>query len=306
MASELLENPKLFRHVLEDMSLGIYLTDRDGCIRFWNHGAERLVGRLSHEVVGHKVDEVVHACDQQGKTLSGDRCPIAITLAHGEPQRCTVFYLHKSGHRTAVQIRTKPIIEHTDVIVGVAVLFEEAFVHGEQSGPPMYGCLDATTGLPSRILTRAVINECLAGVKTSHSGFGLIRVRMLGLDEFRSKHGPQSAIPFVKTAAQTLRHSLAVENYLGRWEEGEFLIVLPHASPVIVTSTAQTLWFLLERAEVTWWGDQFPVESEVSYAVATALHDLESLLRDLKVSHSSVAALATANGTTGKSGSLRG
>lgn len=77
--------------------------------------------------------------------------------------------------------------EPGDAIVGVAVLFYEAFVYREESsGPPMYGCLDATTGIPSRRLTRAVLNECMAGMEESHTGFGPLRIRVLGLEEFRS------------------------------------------------------------------------------------------------------------------------
>src|ERR1019366_699534 len=67
---------------------------------------------------------------------------------------------------------------------------------------------DATTGIPLRRLTRAVLNECMAGVEESHLGFGVLRIRVLGLEEFRAKHGPQSVVPFLRTTAHTLRHSL--------------------------------------------------------------------------------------------------
>jgi GGDEF domain-containing protein len=86
----------------------------------------------------------------------------------------------------------------------------------------MYGCLDASTGIPAHRLTRALLNECIAGMEESHLGFGLLRIRVLGLEEFRSKHGPQSIVPFLRTAAQTLRHSLDAENFLGRWGRTNF------------------------------------------------------------------------------------
>jgi PAS domain S-box-containing protein len=46
MSSDFLDNPKLFRHLVEDLPVGIYIVDRDGRIRFWNHGAEQLTGHL--------------------------------------------------------------------------------------------------------------------------------------------------------------------------------------------------------------------------------------------------------------------
>ncbi len=307
MSSNLLDNPKLFRHLVEELPVGIYIVDRDGLIRFWNRGAEFLIGHLSHEVVGHVFEDIVRACDRRGNSLSGERCPVTMTLHLRQPQHCTAFYLHKNGHRTAVRIRTRPILEYGDAIGGATVLFEEAFVYREESsGQPMYGILDATTGIPSRRLTRAVLNECMAGMEESHTGFGLLRIRVLGLEEFRAKHGPQSVAPFLRTAAQTLRNSLDAENFLGCWGENEFLAVLPSASPMMVAMTAEILSNLLSHSEVLWWGDRFLVEAEVAYTVATAGNDLESLLREMKPSHSKGMAKAVAVGVAKVSGRLRG
>ena len=81
MFSNLLDNPKLFRHLVEDLPVGIYIVDREGRIRFWNHGAEQLTGHLSHEVVGHVFEDVVQACDRRGNSLSGEHCPVTMTLS---------------------------------------------------------------------------------------------------------------------------------------------------------------------------------------------------------------------------------
>lgn len=304
MSSHLLESPKLFRHLVEDLPVGIYIVDRDGLIRFWNRAAEQITGHLSHEVVGHVFDDVVRASNRRGNSLSGGHCPVTMTLSQRQPQRWTAYYLHKNGHRVAVTIRTRPILEYGDTVGGATVLFEEAHVYHEGSGAPMYGCLDASTGVPSHRPTRALLNECIAGMEQSHQGFGLLRIRVLGLEEFRSEHGPQSAVPFLRTAAQTLRHSLDAENFLGRWGESEFLAVLSSASPVMVSTMAETLWNLLGHSEVLWWGDRFPVETEVSYTMATAGADVESLLREMRPLHASRTAKVAA--APKDSGPLRG
>ncbi len=307
MFSNLLENPKLFRHVLEDLPVGIYIVDRERRIRFWNRRSEHLTGHLGQEVVGHVLEDVVQACDRRGNGLSGEHCPVTIALRHGLPQQCTVYYLHKNGHRVALRIRTLAVLGHGEVIEGVAVLLEETLVYSEElSGPPMYGCLDAATGVPSRRLTRAVLNECMTGVAESHLGFGVLRIRVLGLEEFRAKHGPQSAIPFLRTAAQTLRHSLDAESFLGCWAENEFLAVLPAASPVTVAKTAETVWNLLSHSEVLWWGDRFPIETEVAHVMAAAGSDLESLLRTMVASHSSETVKLASAGAAKDSRRLRG
>jgi PAS domain S-box-containing protein len=305
--SSLLNNPKLFRHLVEDLPFGIYIVDQDRRICFWNHGAERITGHLAHEVVGHILDDVVQTCDQDGNRLSDEQRPVRMTIQEREARQCMASYLHKGGHRVAVKIRTRPIVEYGDygdTIGGASVLFEEALADREDLAElPMYGCLDATTGIPSRRLTRAVLNECIAGAEESHLGFGVVRIRLLGLEEFRTKHGPQAVVPFLRTAAHTLRHSLDAENFLGCWEENEFLAVLPSASPVTVATTAETLLQLLSNSEVSWWGDRFLIAGEVEHTVAIAGNDLAALLGGLKPAHSRG---TTKPGAAGDSGRLRG
>jgi two-component system cell cycle response regulator len=307
MFSNLLDNPKLFRHVLEDLPVGIYIIDRERRIRFWNRRAEHLTGHLGQEVVGHVLEDIVRACDRWGRPLTGEHCPVTLALRQGQPQHCTAYYLHKNGHRVGLSIDTRAVLNASDVIEGAAVLLEEASVCSEElSGAPMYGCLDVTTGIPSHRLTRAVLNEYMAGLRESHVGFGVLRVRVLGLEESRAKHGPQSVAPFLRTAAHTLRHSLDPEDFLGCWGEHEFLAVLPTASPVTVATTAETVWNLLRHSEVLWWGDRFPIASEVACTMATPGCDLKSLLEEMKPSHSSATAKAAAAGAANDSEHSRG
>src|SRR5271166_4515995 len=290
MLSNLLENSKLFRHLVEDLPVGIYIVDLQRRIRFWNHGAEHITGYLAHEVVGHTLEDVVQACDRQGNSFSGERRPVTVTLTERRPQVCSAFFLHKNGHRVPVTARTLPMAEDGGAIGGVTVLFEEEFAYREEvPGPAMYGCLDATTRIPSRRLTQALLKECIVGMEESKVGFGLLRIRLLGLEEFRAKHGPQSVAPFLRTAARTLRHSLNTEYFLGCWGENEFLAVLPSASPVTVATTAETLFNLLILSEVLWWGDRFLVVSEVAYTLATPGKDLKALLEEMKPTHSKTA-----------------
>jgi len=287
MSVTFFDRPELYRSLLESLPIAVYILDRERRVRFWNRGAEQLTGHLAHEAMGQDgIGHLLEPCDQEGRALSGADCPVTATLTRGHEQQFTASYLHKNGHRVAVRGRTRAILEANDAIAGAIVLFKEAFASAEESsGTSMYGCLDPTTGIPSCRLTRAVLSECLAGMESSQQGFGMLRIRVLGLDEFRSKHGIQSAIPFLRTTAHTLRHSLDPENFLGRWGEDEFLAVLSSASPVAAARTAETVWSLIAHSEVSWWGDRFPVEAVVSYTVARPGDKLEQLLNRLEPAH---------------------
>jgi GGDEF domain-containing protein len=129
-------------------------------------------------------------------------------------------------------------------------------------------------------------------MEESHRSFGVLRIRVLELDEFRSKHGPHSAVPFMKTTAHTLRHSLGTENFLGRWGEDEFIALLPSANPVATAASAETVWSLVSHSEVRWWGDSFPVQAVVTHTMAQPGLTLDQLLNGLEPAHASAAGRA--------------
>lgn len=267
--SALFEDPGLFRSLLEDLPIGVYVVDLEHRIRFWNRGAEQITGHLAHDVVGHHdTGHLLKPCDRQGRLLCDENSPVNATLSHGEAQQFSAFYLHKNGSRLAVRVRIKPILEHSDAIVGAINLFEEAFAFREDAGGAlMVGCLDGSTGLPSARLSRAVLHECLVTNEESRSGFGLLRIRILGLDDFRARHGAQAVVPFLRTTAHTIRHNLDPEHFVGRWAGDEFVAVLQSASPMAVAQTADFLRRLLNRSEVSWWGDHFQINAHVESTV---------------------------------------
>ena len=297
MLGTLFDNPESYRSALENLPVGLYIVDRKRLVRFWNHAAEHLVGHLAHEVMGQDgTARLLEPCDRQGRKLIGEHDPLTVTLTNGQAQQFMAYFRHKSGCRVAVRVRTQVILERNDAIAGAMVVFEEGFIFREDaSGPPMYGCLDSATGIPSHRLTRAVLNECMAGMERSRHGFGLLRVRVLGLDEFRSKHGAQSALPFLRTAAHTLRHSIDPEIFVGRWGEDEFILVLPSANRVATLAAAETVWSLVTKSEVSWWGDRFPIRAVVMYTLAQPGDELEQLLNGLEPAH---AAAGRAMGAT--------
>lgn len=287
MPGSLFDNPELYRSVLEDLPTGVFIVDRMRTVRFWNRNAEHLTGHLAHDAIGrNNPGEMLEACDQQGRPLHGEQGPLAMTLAHGRGQSLAAYFRHKDGHRLAVHVRIHAIRDRNEAIAGAVVVFEAGFTFREDwSESPMYGCLDPATGIPSQAITRSVLSECMAGMERSRHGFGLIRLRVLGMDEFRSRHGIQSALPFLRTAARTLRYSLDPGIFVGRWGEDEFILILSSGNRVTTRVAAETVWSLITHSDVSWWGDRFPVQAIVMYSVAEHGDKLEELLNGLEPAH---------------------
>jgi two-component system, cell cycle response regulator len=306
--SPFFEDPALYRSVLENLPIGIYVLDREQRVRFWNRGAEQITGYLAHEVLGHTCREPLPHCDLQGRVLAGEHCPVTTTFRDGRAVQNHVFTLHKQGHRLGVLVRTLPLFDDKDAVTGVAVAFEEAAMNSAEASPNglMFGCLDPLTGVPSERLARAVVTESLAGLEETHGGLGLLRVRVLGLKEFSAKYGADSIVAFLHTTAQTIRHNLDAESFLGRWGENEFVALLQSASPIKVAATAESIGRLLSQSEIIWWGDRFHVQAEVESTVARPGDELESLLSRMQSAHTGGAAKAASAGNPSDSASTRG
>ena len=65
-----LDNPEIFRSILETLPTGVYLVDRDRKILFWNRAAENVTGYLRQDVVGHFLREHLLATDNKIKAPS--------------------------------------------------------------------------------------------------------------------------------------------------------------------------------------------------------------------------------------------
>src|SRR5258708_31741168 len=59
MSSNLLDNPKLFRHVVEDLPVGIFIVDGDRRMRFWIPSAAPRFRHRTHYAVGRVPEHVL-------------------------------------------------------------------------------------------------------------------------------------------------------------------------------------------------------------------------------------------------------
>lgn len=114
--------------ILESSTDAIYMLDRRGVIRTWNHGAERLYGYADHEAVG--LPGVSLVPDQRHDDA---RMAIDCVLA-GEPvQFFEIDARRKDAVHVPVSLNLWPVRDRNGEIVGVSViacdLTEERLIH---------------------------------------------------------------------------------------------------------------------------------------------------------------------------------
>jgi PAS domain S-box-containing protein len=117
--------PEVFAAVIDRIETGVYVLDGSRRIVYWNHGAEKITGLRTQEMLGRPcmsnlgLEEIEH-----NPAACVHACPLERN--EGEPRRdATVRMRHRSGHLLRVRLWTMAIRNAARQIVGAAKVFSE-------------------------------------------------------------------------------------------------------------------------------------------------------------------------------------
>lgn len=277
-------DPSVYRAVLENLPTGVYLVDEERRIVFWNTGAEKITGFLRQEVVGRFCREniLVH-CDEANALLCGAACPLTDTISDGRPREVDIYLRHKDGYRVPVRVRTAPIRDQDGVIIGAAEDFEERAVAPDPNcrliNPSAEVCVEAATGLPAQDWMSARLDESLAQFTEHHVQFGILRIRLDQMNDWKGRGGQQVVNVMLRAVAQTLRSLLPPADLLGRWGEDGFLAIVASADSNRLEKLGARLKKIVNCVAIKWWGDYTPIKVSLGSAAVTTGDTPTSILQ---------------------------
>ncbi len=278
-----LEDPNIYRAVLESLPTGVYVVDEDRRIVFWNDGAERTTGFLRQEVVGRFCrDNILVHCDADNSVLCGTACPLADTMHDGRPREVEVYLRHKDGFRVPVWVRAVPIRDEEGLIIGAAEIFEERAIAPDLNrgliNPGAEACVEQVTGLPGQDWMLARIRESLTQFTGHDAPFGILRIRLDQLTDWHERGGQQVVNVIVRAVGQTLRSIIPPTDDIGRWSEGEFLAIVANCDSGHLEKLGTQLKKIVNCVAIKWWGDYLPIKVSLGSAEADSGDTPESLL----------------------------
>jgi diguanylate cyclase (GGDEF)-like protein/PAS domain S-box-containing protein len=260
-----LDNPDTYRHVLEELPTGVYLVGRDGRILFWNYGAERITGFLRQDVVGHACQEDFLGCtpDENGKSGSAAAETLEAVLRDGKASEWQGAFRHKAGHLVPVKLRAIPMRDGRGAIIGTAGCFDEVVNVADwdrrHSKLAEYGCLDTASGVLTHKMVESRLRECLATYTESLVPFCVLCIAFDHLLELKARYGDAALAAVLRMAGQALETSLRPTDYVGRWQDNEFLAIVLECNRAEIPSVGERLRKTIERTKVKWWGEGLPV-----------------------------------------------
>lgn len=119
------------RELLDNLEgLGVYITDTDRRILFWNKAATRITGYSPAEIIGRAChDHVLCHIDRHGRSLcDSNACPLAHCMVCGQALATQnyVFGLSRMGKRIPMSVWVTPIRDRQGRVIGGIEVFREA------------------------------------------------------------------------------------------------------------------------------------------------------------------------------------
>jgi len=296
--------------ILESLPVGLCVVDMQKKIVFWSDGAELITGHLRHEVIGHScIGEALLHCDQPGCEFCGEGCPVARAIKSAQPQEAFGFLHHKSGYEIPVHIRAVPVHGRHGSIIGAAETFEKlqpaTIPNHRDDSQNLPGCIDEVTLVASPALMRSHLRQTLATFVEVQAPFGVLCLRLEGLAHFRASLGPEAASSLLRVVARSLESALWTTDYVGRWTDDEFLVVLNGCREEALVSVRERVRRMLAGDGIEWWGERHSLPISIGHASAQPDDTVESLIQRARKSLEAAAAWRSnaASASTGTPGS---
>lgn len=276
------ETNGLFKQVLDNLLDGVYFTDRERRITYWNQAAEFLTGYTAEEVIGTRcTDNLLMHVDDFGRLLCKAECPLSRSIAKGCPQRADIYFRHKSGHRVPVEVRVCPIRGRDGEVVGAVEIFNDnsrqRAVRERAKELAKFAFLDPA----SQVGNRRYLEQQLSQQIDQHSRYGTpFGIMLADLDEFKSindTYGHVAGDAALLTVARTLSSCLRASDVIGRWGGDEFLAILPGITAEGLARASEEFRALVAQSAVPVDGLQIRVTISVGAAMVAPGDSPESL-----------------------------
>ena len=115
--------------IMDCLSDGVYVCDRDRRIVYWSKSAERITGWESKDVLGRAcLEDILNHEDKDGHRLCGEEyCPLHRAMVTGVQTSVPVivFALCKNGSRVPTQVTTAPIRDEAGEVIGGVETFRD-------------------------------------------------------------------------------------------------------------------------------------------------------------------------------------
>ena len=220
-----------YREVLNQVTDGVYLVDKDRRVLYWNESAYRLTGYTAEEIVGRSCqDELLCHVEYGGSNNCVNACPLLECITRGAKREIRVLLRHKDGHRVPVVARMRPVLGSDGSIVGAVEIFSDdtAQTDAERLTDEMrrMAFLDHLTQLPNRRFMEMSLQTALSEYQVHHNPVGVLYIDCDHFKRINDHFGHAVGDRVLQEVAKGLAGGLRPTDAVGRWGGDEFMAII--------------------------------------------------------------------------------
>jgi diguanylate cyclase (GGDEF)-like protein/PAS domain S-box-containing protein len=247
------DHDDFYRDLLENLSDGIYFTDTEGRITYWNKGAERLTGFSKEEVLGRRCsDNILIHVDERGNSLCRNGCPLGQTMIDRQLREQEVYLRTKDGHRLPILVKASPIVGDSGEVRGAVEVFsnnsEKIKILERLAEMERTAMLDTLTGLANRRYMELQLRARIEEFRRNKWRFGVLFVDVDRFKTINDRYGHDVGDKVLRMVGQTLEHSSRYSDQVGRWGGEEFLIIASNVTSDRLANFAERFRALVEQS----------------------------------------------------------
>lgn len=118
--------------LLNSPAEAIVYSDREGLIRFWNAGAERVFGFAAEEALGRSLDIIIPERQRQRHWEGYDEVMRTGVSRYGSGDLLSVPALRKDGSRISVEFTIVPLKDADGAMMGMASVMRDVSARFEE------------------------------------------------------------------------------------------------------------------------------------------------------------------------------
>jgi 2'-5' RNA ligase len=267
----------LYHGILDQIEDGVYFVDREKRILLWNRGAEKITGFRSDQMVGEHCDnQSLCHIDASGRLLCTNGCPLQRAVDTGVPIEADAFLQHKLGHRVPVKIRTIPLRDRNNSLVGAVEVFRSTIDNRRQDQLieelSHLAMIDELTMLPNRRHFDMQLDRRLAELGRFGWPFGVL---MIDIDQFKQVNdsaGHLAGDEILRLVARTLSSNCRGVDTIARWGGEEFTAIITNVREDGLRLVAEKLRAMVEASGLRE-SESAPLQVTISIGGAVARAD---------------------------------
>ncbi len=242
-------------NILDHLPMGVYFTDKERRIGYWNKAAECITGYAAPEVLGmYCHDNLLMHVDDMGHSLCKGLCPLAQSIADGLQRKADVFLRHKNGHRVEVGVHTFALKNQAQEIIGGVEIFSDisaqTLMRLKLQQLEKMAFFDLLTHLPNRHHLMQELESMITEYHRYQVPFGVL---FLDIDHFKQLndiYGHEAGDQVLKTVAETLRSSSRPFDVFGRWGGEEIVGIIKNVSAESLNAIGNRYRVLIEKSNI--------------------------------------------------------